>query len=328
MIRRTRALYGLLREVSLDEVREHAGRTFSIAITGSSETERTAVRSHLTRGAYNPDSFVTEHDSSEGWNSDFERASLVVYLLGSGSVDSNDIEMLKHMGKLGIPVVLVTHGSPALVGDARGLDDLNFLLENARFRMKLLRLPAEGDDDQILQAILQYLEAFDIAIARRLPVFREMVTSQLINESARANAEFALMSNLPELIPLVGNLVTAGTDLLVLTKNQVLLVFKVAAAHDADIHNSTKVLTEMIPVVGASFFWRTAARELAALIPFAMGAIPKTVIAYTGTYAAGRSAQYYYSTGRKPDRELMARFYNEALGRARKVMNMLPRLPR
>ncbi len=42
------------------------------------------------------------------------------------------------------------------------------------------------------------------------------------------------MSNLPAVIPVVGNIVTASADLFVLTKNQMLLVFKLAAARRGD----------------------------------------------------------------------------------------------
>ncbi len=75
------------------------------------------------------------------------------------------------------------------------------------------------------------------------------------------------------------------------------------------------MLTELIPVVGASFFWRSLARELAAL-PAGVGALPKTTIAYTGTYVAGRS-QYYYSTGHRPSPDTVTTFYKEAMARAR-----------
>lgn len=329
MIRRTRTLYNLLREISVDEVRDGANRSFALVVTGSYEPTRAAVRKMLTRGATGPDVPVLDYNSREGWAPVFDRSSLVVYTLNAGQVSVSDIDLLKKMGSLGLPVVIVTLGSPALVGDTRALDDLDFLTTNSRYRIRLLKLPAQGGEDQLLRAILQDLESLDIALARRLPAFRELVSAQLINEAARANAEFALMSNIPEVIPVVGNLVTASADLLVLTKNQVLLVFKVAAAHGADINSTTRVMTEMIPVVGASFFWRSLAREMAALLPFAAGAIPKTVIAYTGTFAAGRSAQYYYSTGKAPNGELMAIFYKEAMERARRLLNNVrPKLPK
>jgi uncharacterized protein (DUF697 family) len=317
LIRRTRTLFELLREISLDDIRDAASRHFSLVVTGPSAHTRATVVNTLTGGVSGSDSAVVDYPSTEGWSPLFERASLVVYALDAGRVVTEDVELLRKIGEIGLPVLVTSIGAHALVGDGRSLDEFDRLVGNARYRLRVLRLPATDFADQLLRAVLRELEAFDLALARRLPPFRPYVSQQLISETSRANAEFALMSNLPEIVPVVGNLVTASADLFVLTKNQMLLVFKIAAAYGAEIHSSRKVLTELIPVVGASFFWRSLARELAALVPFGIGAIPKTTIAYTGTYAAGRSAQYYYSTGHRPNREMLGTFYKEALDRVR-----------
>ncbi len=320
LLRRTRTLFDLLREISLDEVRENALRPVKLAVSGASRQSRAAIVDLLTGGMSGPGTPVSEHDPSEGPSALFERASLVVYALGSGQVRQTDVDLMRSVAAMGKPVVAVTRGGAGLVGDSSALDGLDDLLSDGRYRIRLVRLPAEGGDEGLLRAILNFLGPLDLAAARQLPVFRPIVAAKLIGETSRANAEFALVSNLPEVIPVVGNIVTAGADLLVLTKNQVMLVFKIAAVYGADIRSGTRVLAELLPVVGASFFWRSLARELAALVPFGIGALPKTVIAYAGTYAAGLSAQYYYSTGSKPDRELMVRFYREALEKARSLL--------
>jgi hypothetical protein len=74
----------------------------------------------------------------------------------------------------------------------------------------------------------------------------------------------------------------------------------------------------MIPVVGAGFFWRTLAREASVFLPLAAGTVPKVTIAYTGTVAVGRAADYYYRSGKKPSRELMESFYRAGLESLRK----------
>lgn len=321
MIRRTRTLFEFVREISLDDIRDEANRHFSLVVTGASEPARRAVVAVLSGGVSAMDSPVLNHPTSAGWDPLFERASLVLYTLGSGQIDSEDIELLQRIAAIGLPVVMVSLGATALVGDSASLDALDALFTNNRYRVRLLRLRGEEIGDPVVRAVLRDLEAFDLALARRLPPFRPFVSHQLITESARANAEFALMSNLPAVIPVVGNIVTASADLFVLTKNQMLLVFKLAAAHGAEIQSSRKVLTELIPVVGASFFWRSLARELAALLPAGVGALPKTTIAYTGTYVAGRSAQYYYSTGHRPSPDTVTTFYKEAMERVRAFMS-------
>lgn len=317
MIRRTRTLFELLREISLDDIRDEAFRHFSIVVTGPSARERGEVVRTLAGGVTGSDSPVLDYPAQEGWGSLFERASLVLYVLDAGSVAASDVQLLRRIAEIGLPVLVLSQDTRALVGDSRSLDEFETILRHDRYRVRLLKLAASETSNKLLRAVLQEIEAFDLAIARRLPPFRPLVSQQLIADASRANAEFALMSNLPAVVPVVGNLVAASADLLILTKNQMLLVFKLAAAHGAEIHSSRKVLRELVPVVGASFFWRSLARELAALLPVGIGAIPKTTIAYTGTYAAGRSAQYYYSTGRKPNAELISTFYREALDRVR-----------
>lgn len=319
MIRRTRALYDIVREISLDDIRDEASRHFSIVVTGPSAPARAELLGMLSDGTTEPGSPLADHSAQDGYSPLFERASIVLYALPSGQVAPLDVALLRRIAPIGLPVLVVAKGAPALVGEGHALDDLDALVRTERFRLRLLRLPSElgGAKEQLIRAVLRELEAFDLALARRLPPFRPPVAAQLINETARANAEFALMSNIPALVPVVGNLVTAGADLFVLTKNQMMLVFKIAAAYGQEMKSSRSLLAEMAPVVGASFFWRTLARELAALLPAGIGAIPKTTIAYTGTFVAGRSAQYYYSTGRKPNPDLVTAFYKEALDRVR-----------
>ena len=74
-----------------------------------------------------------------------------------------------------------------------------------------------------------------------------------------------------------------------------------------------RLYTELLPVVGAGLAWRTAARELAALIPFAAGTIPKVLIAYAGTAVTGQAASYYYEFGARPSGAQVRRYYERAV---------------
>ena len=75
---------------------------------------------------------------------------------------------------------------------------------------------------------------------------------------------------------------------------------------------SDGILQDVLPVVGAGLLWRTVAREAATLLPFAAGTIPKVAIAYVGTTAVGRAAEFYYRTGLKPTRSQMDQFARQA----------------
>ena len=65
--------------------------------------------------------------------------------------------------------------------------------------------------------------------------------------------------------------------------------------------------------MGAGLVWRTVARQAATWLPFAAGTIPKLAIAYVGTMAVGRAAEFYYRTGLKPTRRLLEQFVQQAI---------------
>jgi uncharacterized protein (DUF697 family) len=161
-------------------------------------------------------------------------------------------------------------------------------------------------------AIVRRLPDRAPAFGRFYPAFRNAAVKAVIDESARANAEFAFISNIPAIIPVVGGLAAAGADFLVLTKNQVMLVLKIAAIYRQDLGSYAKILRELAPVVGAGFLWRTVAREAAAFLPFAAGTVPKVAIAYSGTVVAGRAAEFYYRVGQKPSAIDVRGFYRDA----------------
>lgn len=157
------------------------------------------------------------------------------------------------------------------------------------------------------------------AFGRALPAFRAAAAKQIIDETSAANAQFSLVSNLPTLIPIIGGIAAAGADFIVLTKNQVMMLFKLAAVHGRDLHDQRGILQEVLPVVGAGLVWRTLAREATAILPFAAGAIPKLAIAYAGTMAVGRAAEFYYRTGMRPTKAQMDQFTSQALERMRQI---------
>lgn len=150
------------------------------------------------------------------------------------------------------------------------------------------------------------------ALGRNFPELRVAAVRAIVDETSKANAQFALVSNVPAVIPIVGNIVAAGADLIVLTKNQVMMVFKIAAAHNRDLNNQMAMMRELAPVVGGGFLWRTVAREAASFLPLAAGTVPKVAIAYVGTVVMGRAADYYYRFGEKPTRQHLREFTRKA----------------
>jgi uncharacterized protein (DUF697 family) len=178
--------------------------------------------------------------------------------------------------------------------------------------------------DRLFRALVQAAPEVMLSAARRHPLLREPVAEHLIRDTSRVNAQFAALSSLPANIPVIGGLVGDMADVLVLTKNQVLLLFKLAGLYGRDVQLGRELMVELLPVVGGAFVWRTTARALVGLMPTILGLLPKTAVAYTGTYVVGHTARYYYRFGRRPPPEMVRDLRNEAARLASATFKRLP----
>jgi uncharacterized protein (DUF697 family) len=138
----------------------------------------------------------------------------------------------------------------------------------------------------------------------------------LIASTAFTHATYALASGLPEQIPIL-SVPFAAADLVVLTKNQAMLVYRLALAYGAPPGFQERI-REVLPVVGGAFLWRQMARSLVGLIPV-WGLAPKVAVAYAGTYTTGVAAWRWYERGELVSADQLKRISGEALtiGRAR-----------
>ena len=126
--------------------------------------------------------------------------------------------------------------------------------------------------------------------------FRQPITDLLIEQTARANAQFAIMADITARIPMVGNIAATSADFLVLTKNQLVLAYQLAAINGRDLSDQKTVLMNAAPYLVAGLGWRELSHRAVRLVPGASW-MPKGVIAYGGTVAAGALAR----TLAKPD---------------------------
>lgn len=171
--------------------------------------------------------------------------------------------------------------------------------------------------DRLATAVLERLPAeLHLTAARRLAGVRASFARDLINSTSFTNATYSLASGLPEQIPIL-SVPFAAADILVLTKNQAMMVYRLALAYGAPPDFQERI-REVIPVVGGAFLWRQAARSLIGLIPV-WGLLPKVAIAYAGTYTTGVAAWRWFASGEIVSTDQLKRISNEALqiGRAR-----------
>lgn len=186
-------------------------------------------------------------------------------------------------------------------------------------------VPLSGSPEEIVRGMLTLRPDLMLALARRLPLFRVPACNRMIQETSRVNASLALISALPGVLPVTAPFlpVTSVADIFLLTKNQALLIMRLAAAHGQK-PAYTKQIKELIGTVGSALGWRTAARELVGLVPAGVGAAVKASIAYSGTVALGKAALWYYqSGGRKPTSEEIRNAYAESEGEAKQVVKEL-----
>lgn len=185
-------------------------------------------------------------------------------------------------------------------------------------------VPVVGTLAQIIDGILELRPGLALALARRFPAFRLPACNAIIKATSRVNASVALISALPGVLPISAIILPASSlaDVILLTKNQIMMVMRLAAAHGKK-PAYTRQVKELIGVVGSALGWRTIARELVGLVPGGIGMALKGSIAYSGTMAVGKAALWYYQTGKKPSPDAIRAAYGESEADAKKEVEAL-----
>ncbi len=195
-----------------------------------------------------------------------------------------------------------------------------------------------GDWDRARERILDDHPELALALARRFPGFRESVCQRIVHDCAVANAEFAMLNALPGVIPIIGPLLAGGAiaDILMLTKNQGMMLFRLAAAHNLPLDARARA-RDLAPLLGNALGWKAIAREVIGFVPGGFGLVARGAIAYAGTAALGRALTFAYRTGGRPTKSEITRYYRDALGTAKEVSRKIagslggrrrPRLPK
>jgi len=170
-----------------------------------------------------------------------------------------------------------------------------------------------------------------LTLGRYFPLLRVPIARHIINDTCFTNAAYSLSTGLAEIVPVLTIPLTV-TDMIVLTKNQAFMAFKLGLT----IGFSTQwqdYLAEFGGVLGSGFIWRQVARMLIGLVPL-WGILPKVAVAYAGTFVVGNAILQWYLTGRHVSKVQMRQLYARSFGRGQEVARSLiarfhlPRLPR
>ena len=145
------------------------------------------------------------------------------------------------------------------------------------------------------QAVIELVPDHLLTLGRFFPFFRAPIARYMINDTCVTNAAYSLSTGMAEIIPFLG-IPLVLTDMVILTKNQLFMVYKLGLTFGFSTRWQDYV-GEFGSVLGSGFVWRQIARSLVGLIPV-WGIAPKTAIAYAGTYVIGNAVLQWYLTGR------------------------------
>jgi uncharacterized protein (DUF697 family) len=180
----------------------------------------------------------------------------------------------------------------------------------------LTDLSVKSLQTELIPALFERLpEDLHLPLARHVPLARPVYSKRLTDETSKANAVYAASTALGGIIPVV-NVPLNVADMVILTKNQLVMAYKLALAY-GKTGAPMSVMTEMIGVLGSGFFFRQVARGLVGFIP-GWGILPKIAIAYAGTYLVGQGVTVWLRDGQKLTGRELERFYSEALTRGKK----------
>ncbi len=314
MIGNVSQFWRLTRELDVNALREEFERPASIQILGSDQRSAERVRALLVPARAIGDDSVFA-GTLAGWlasRSDRRSPADVVIAVLGASLDPVSRRALTDLSIDETPLLLVQLES------SEGLMVLGVPEEHI-----VTFAPGEADHvsrARLMDALVASCPEAMLSLGRRLPTLRDAVATHLIRDSSRVNAQFAAVSSIPASLPLVGGMVGDVADMVVLTKNQVILLFKLAGLYGRDLRLGQRLVLEILPVVGGAFFWRSTARALVGLLPTIVSVVPKAVIAYSGTFVVGEMARYYYREGQRPPPELVDDLRRQGLDLARRTL--------
>ncbi|MFN8522465.1 MAG: hypothetical protein U0821_05090 [Chloroflexota bacterium] len=306
-----RTIRDAIRAINPRDIQTQVQRPIAILVTGRGGSGRATLVRALFGG---PHRFVTIADAGPRYHGE---VPTLAFLTVDAREPSWDVERTAagQLAGLGHPlVVAATHGdllpNPSQVWPAL----------RAHFPHQPTEQMAAIDPRRVLDTrmalvppALAAIPDQRLALGRHFPTLRAGVAETLIREAAWTNAQLAMASTLPSLIPVVGGFIGGGADLLMLTQTQAALVLRIAAMHEREISRPLDVMLELAPVVGGGFAWRTMARLAAGALPLAAGVVPKILIAYVGTYVTGEAARYYYQHGRPAPGDVLAAIKQRAV---------------
>lgn len=313
--------FKLLKEVDLNAVREKAEMPVHVMVVGRAGSGRTTLINQLLTGPQQSEPPGVPPLSEHGVDGEIviKPDSLVLMVLdptvGSYEREQNIYNKLTRNNAR----VVVCYNKIDLIGDTQSLLNGAITWRNAE-TAAISAVDRESLLHELVPAVIRACKGMEIQLARRVPLVREQVCKKLIDDACFVNSTYSFTTGLAEInvfldVPL--NL----ADIVVLTKNQALMAYKISLAMGMAA-DWRETVPKLATVVGSAFLWRQAARSLIGLVP-AWGIIPKVAIAYAGTFAVGQAIYHWCDSGEQLKQNMIKPIYNAALQRGRDTARLL-----
>ena len=247
----------------------------------------------------------------------FPRVNIAVVVTRQGNDTAAEQQLLREFTQTNIPTLVCFLGESADAPLARE-EWLPAAVITLAMREGVL------EDAQATRQLVNGIRSLhvvdDLALARHLPAFRESVARSMIDDTALANAVYSVGTGLLEINPLAALPLNAA-DIIVLTKNQAIMSYKMALAMGMNA-DFKQIMPQMATVVGSGFLLRQMARGLVGLIP-GFGIIPKVAVAFAGTYATGEVIYRWSAYGERVTGAALRQLYDAAFSRGRSLASSL-----
>jgi uncharacterized protein (DUF697 family) len=302
----------ILRDVDLTSVRTAARTRFSLLIVSETGTDAVRIRALLSKGLAAPHPWIACAAAQDAESLPFQHAFAGVIVSREPDLSPLLHQAAHRITEAGAPLLTI------VIGDTSSHAAVIRAGERSRLTSAALD---DAAAERLAAALVDHVgEDRRIALAAQLPLLRPSVFRRTIDETARANASFALTTGLAETIPGLSAPLNLG-DMVVLTKNQLMMCYRIALAAGRD-GEPRAMMSEIVGVLGGGVLFRQAARSLVGLIPI-VGVVPKVAIAYAGTHAIGRAMVLWTVEGRQVTSDLVARYSRESLERGRALAERL-----
>jgi len=322
-------LWHLLREMDLEAVRREAERPFQVLVAG--EQGDVDDVSRLLSGPDGHHPWVLRVDATEARRrAGSGLIDLAIAVTPVADAPTALLAAIEVLAAARVPTLTAVRAATTRPSDV-------LVRAGETARAVVSTVDAAGLDALAEGIVAAAPPALRIALARQLAPLRPRVLSALIEDTARTNALYSLTTGLAEVVPVL-NAPLNLADVIVLTKNQLLMSYRVALAAGKR-GRGRELLGEVAGVIGGGLLLRQAGRELIGLIP-GVGIVPKVAVAYAGTIAIGRAVAAWAVGGERLSKEAVSGFYRDAWKRAKEVATELvararsgarairPRLPR